>query len=478
MANKEEKLRKELKREDPTLTEEEINYLIDKSKEKDIWDAKELLAEVMAERISKNAIKGSELSKTWSAFQKDLLRIRRSNIPEEEKTKLRKAAYADYLRRTGLPGSMPGPSVQDETKPTEPQKEIASMKEVVYSKMLSGSKEEQKVAEEADEILEEARRENDPKKANELIERAREILRRSSSKTAKEVARGAKFLWRERMWPIHKLEPEETRLLRAVVWAKRRLDGIARGKNKEIVDYKIKKIKEIEDKLKIKDWVEAKNAIVREVRRLEKRRDDLRNRIETGERGLGELLRSVDKELEIKERERLEIEREFERRRAQLEAFSREWKDDLIVLKEILHGEVPNVVEETYKKFHIYSASGREEIRTSLESFADAEASHMIEHDYRTIYQSARGWFVKEIYRPVGGPFASLYELIGNIWDFIINFIFSPIVTGVILLWILFSIFARYAVTGPTIVVLIITVIITVFMTLGQFWASIFEMFE
>ena len=276
------------------------------------------------------------------------------------------------------------------------------------------------------------------------------------------------------LWPIHKLESEEIRLLRAIPWAKRRLDGIARTKNKEIViKYKTEKMKEL---AKEKNLEEAKKKVLelqKELNALEKKKKEIEDRILRGEKGLNEVLNSTEKELNRKQEEYLREKEEYSENLRRLEVFMTDTSEDFKVLKEILMGEIPRVLEETCKRFNIVHF--RDDIRKALENFAIAEAEAMVRNNYKTLYQSVRGWFAKEIYRPLKGVSSSAYGIIEYSWNFLFEFIFSPVVTGTVLVWILFSIFIRYVMTGPTLAVLIITIIITVIMSLSKIWSEEYE---
>jgi len=274
--------------------------------------------------------------------------------------------------------------------------------------------------------------------------------------------------------PIHVLEPEETRLLRAIPWAKRRLDGIARTKNKEVViRYKTEKMKELAKEINLEEAKKKVLELQKELKALEKEKKEIEDRILHGEKGLNEVLNSKNEELNRRQEEYLKEREEYLKNLRRLEAFMTDTSTDFEVLKEILMGEVPKVLEETCKRFNIVHF--RDDVRKSLENFAIAEAETMVRNNYKTLYQSFSGWFVKEIYRPIEGLSSSAYGIIEYSWNFLFEFIFSPVVTGTVLVWILFSIFIRYAMTGPTLAVLIITIIITVIMSLSKFWSEEYE---
>lgn len=287
-----------------------------------------------------------------------------------------------------------------------------------------------------------------------------------------------KIIWRAKvMWPIHKIEPEEARVIRAIAWAKRRFDYIARAMSEDII------VKYITAKEELRSYERDIKNLKKEIRKIEKEIKRERKRLRISGKDSYAELESLEREKERRERELDQATRFYYSRAQEIEQQLRESKqEDLVILKERFRGEVPRVLEETVKMFNISSPSLIERIRFSLLDFADAEAAKIIEMiDYNIISRVARNalWFiVKEIYRPIGGPFASTYETIGIVWRFIFEFIFSPIVIGTILLWLLFSIFLRYVITGPISAVVIITTIITVLITLGQYWSEIFKIFE
>ncbi|MBU5678885.1 MAG: hypothetical protein QXJ96_00165 [Candidatus Aenigmatarchaeota archaeon] len=527
----EENLRKEIRKRFPELDWRDEDEMIRIARETGIRDLGALREELIKRKLERERkVKGSEenVRNSWSIFQKELQAIKDMKISEEKKRELRSEAYKKHLTRIGV---IPEEKKEITTKeieiakriyseeisrilqmniPEEEKKELARKAYENYLRMIGSEKsleelekifsvgrprtytikESEKIKKEDLEIINELKNIPEEEKTKLTIAAIREHEARARGETyglptgyPESVKPFSKIIWRAKvMWPLHKLESEETRMIRAIAWAKRRLDFIARTKNKDVVlKHKIEKMKEYAKRLELKEYADNVKKLRKELDKIEKEINREKNRLSS----LGQQS-STPLEAFYKDREETRIRldnvrKEYEKRREELERFIQTNATDLAVLKEILRGEVPTVLEETKKIFHISSPHLVERLRNSLMEFADAEAAKMIETNYKTIYQAARyklGFFVKEIYRPVGGPFASLYDLIGIIFRFIFDFIFSPIVIGTILLWLLFSIFIRYMITGPTLAVLIITTIITVLMILGQYWANIFKMFE
>ncbi|MEM2613934.1 MAG: hypothetical protein QXO15_06885 [Nitrososphaerota archaeon] len=527
----EDDLRKEIRKRFPELDWRDEDEMIRIARETGIRNPNELREELIKRKLERERkVKGSEenVRNSWSIFQKELQAIKDMKIPEKKKRELRSEAYKRHLIRIGaFPKEKKKETSQEEIEiakriyseeisrilqmniPEEEKKELARKAYENYLRMIGSEKSLEELEKifsvgrprpysfkESDKILKE-----DLRMINELnIPEEEKLKLEIATRKAHEARiRGepyglptgypesvkplSKIIWRAKvMWPLHKLEPEETRMIRAIAWAKRRLDFIARTKNKDVVlKHKIEKMKEYANRLELKEYADNVKKLTKKLNKIEKEINRERRRLSS----LGQQS-SLELESLYKDREETRIRldnvrKEYEKRREELERFIQTNATDLAVLKEILRGEVPKVLEETKKMFHISSPHLVERLRNSLMEFADAEAAKMIETNYKTIYQAARyklGFFVKEIYRPVGGPFASIYDLIGIIFRFIFDFIFSPIVIGTILLWLLFSIFIRYMITGPTLAVLIITTIITVLMILGQYWAKIFKMFE
>ena len=280
--------------------------------------------------------------------------------------------------------------------------------------------------------------------------------------------------WRAKLFrPIHTIEPEDTRLVRAITWGKRRLDFIARKKNKDVVlKHKLMKMREYIKEHKLEKKKKEIDDLIKNKREIEKKIEERRAQLKVVGATADALLESYHKELDEISRRYENEEKEYNQLVAGLEAYMRDTATDLAVLKEILRGEVPRVVEEAKTMFHLHSPHIVERLRDSLLDFADAEAAKMIETNFKTIYQAAKGvgFFVKEVYRPISKPMASAYEAIGYTWRFIFEFIFSPITIGTVILWLLFSVFTRYMLTGPTLAVLIITIIIIVLMVFGEYW--------
>lgn len=526
--DEEESLRREIRKRFPELDfkdEEEMIRIARETGIKNVEDLRRILIERKLEEARRTKSTPSDIRESWSIFQQDIRAIQQMNIPEEEKRKLRRDAYKQHLIRIG---NIPEESRKITPEEIEryfdiysqeisrilqmniPEEEKRERLRKVYQDHLRriGTKRDLKELEDIYKVGRERRINLEEYKKrveedSEIIELLKNIpeeekikLKIASKKEHEAAIRGEpyglptgysedvkpieKIRWRARLaWPIHILEPEETRLNRAIPWAKRRLDYIARTKNKEVVlKHKIRKMREYAELLHIKEAKNKFEKIREELHKLQNERKRELERAKTTMRPNQIYIQSLEKDIETKTKELENAEKEYRELLDKLEFFMRETATDVAVLKEILRAEVPRVLEETCKMFHIRYEPFRERIRNALLSFADAEAEKMIQNNFRTIYQSARGFFIKELYRPIGGPFASIYEVFGLMFSFIFEFIFSPIVIGTILLWLLFSIFIRYVMSGPTLAVLIITTIITVFMVLGQFWTSGFESLE
>lgn len=276
-------------------------------------------------------------------------------------------------------------------------------------------------------------------------------------------------------WPIHKIEPEENRVSRAIAWGKRRLDHIARTKNREIVlKHKKNKMKEYADTIRIKEAKDSVDRLRKEIKKLE---EELKKERERVIRGRSEIrvLDIIERDIERKMKELEDAERKYIDLKNKLDSFIRENAEESIVLKELLRAECYNVLEEIKRRYRIRDEKNILIIRDSLLKFADAEAEKMIQDNYKTIYQSAKGFFLSEFYTPVKDTSKFLYLFTSSIYQFILNFLFSPILIGIIILWLLFSIFLNYIITGPVLAVLIITMIITILVSLGRFWKVFYE---
>lgn len=474
----EDKLRSEIRKKFNDISSEDEEEMIRIAIEKGIKNLDALREELIEEkakreRESKDKIFKSDsdlVRKSWSTYQKELQEIKNMNISEDKKRELRREAYKEHLRRIG---SISGEGVRFTSE------DIKNSNKTRSQEKSANVTDDFKLIEELKNIPEDEK--------IKLQMGAKKEEEESKVRTdgyipppdySEDVKPLNKIIWRAKvMWPLHKLEPEEARIIRAIAWAKRRLDFIARTKNQEIVlKHKIRKMREYAERLGIKEAKEAVEEIRKEINDTEKEIEREKKRVLSLNQTSSTILETLTKELEEKNKKLEEAMRTYKELITKLEEYTSSDTTDLAVLKEILRGEVPRVLEEAKKMFHISSPYLIERLRNSLLDFANAEAAKMIETNYKTIYQSARyklGFLVKEIYRPVGGPFASLYDSIGIVWRFIFDFIFSPIVIGTILLWLLFSIFIRYVITGPTLAVLIITIIITMLMILGQHWVKI-----
>ena len=240
---------------------------------------------------------------------------------------------------------------------------------------------------------------------------------------------------------------------------------------------------------------------------------------------IGKLLRKHENELSNLNRELISLRQEAEKSRQdvlnatkQLNQLIKDyWKPKLPILKDMLKNEVlkPNgVLEKACNRYKIEDISGKTEVKDSLLEFADALAGHMINNNFKTFYQDA-GWFGKVA---TGGSAwgSSLNFLLDNIKGiaigiligaiiggllggaggaavggviglmlgldltrgFIEGFMFGPIVIGVILAYVAYLFTTAYVTTGiwglggPNILLVIITIILTVLLGMGQVWGK------
>jgi len=477
-----EKIIKNIKKLRPDSTDEDIKRMIEIAKEHKINDPEKIIELFISEKIEKEKnIEKEKLKESWSQFQRDLQYIKRLDLPEEEKVRRRKEAYTNHLRRMNLLKLPAIPEKSNLPVPLDYYDLSASKKD--KEKSEKESSEEVLDKEKLRESWSEFQRRLQTLKNLDIPEEKKAEIRKALyeqhleriGKKEKPEEKKPRGLWLGKvLWPIHKLEPEETRLLRAIPWAKRRLDGIARTKNREvIIRYRKERMEKFVKDNNLEEMKKKVKDLEKELKKLEKERNEIRERILRGERGLEAVLESKDNDLKRKQEEYEKEKGEYSKKLKELERIMKDVDEDVAVLREILRAESQKVLEETCKRFNIVYL--RDDIRISLENFAAAEAEHMARNNYRTLYQSFSGWFVKEIYRPVKGVSSSAYGIIEYSWNFLFEFIFSPVVTGTLLVWILFSIFIRYVMTGPTLAVLIITIIITVIMSIGKIWSEEYE---
>ncbi len=223
-------------------------------------------------------------------------------------------------------------------------------------------------------------------------------------------------------YQIHKIEPEEHRLPRAFAWAKKKLDAEARKHakkdEKRTKEYMEKRRKE----LGFNRLMDELKRLGEEKRVLETTKQRIENEIDSGSKNLnlGPRLRGITDEINEKERAIRETAAKFDAINAQL-ASEMQNKDFDALYNSIL-GEVPAIIAEAIKRYHIFSPVSRADLRSALEDFAKAEASEIINNE-KTIYSGA----INKVSRGVN----AFYDwwattLIGNI-------IFSPVTAGLLI---------------------------------------------
>jgi hypothetical protein len=114
--------------------------------------------------------------------------------------------------------------------------------------------------------------------------------------------------------------------------------------------------------------------------------------------------------------------------------------NQLFVLKGIIMGEAAIVFKTSIQKFKITQPELMEELRNSISQFSEAEAAHMIQNGYKTIYAGASGFFRK--YSSAGsrygnaamGGFAKANDILDILRDGIVKFAFGPALIGLVLI--------------------------------------------
>lgn len=320
------------------------------------------------------------------------------------------------------------------------------------------------------------------------------------------------------------LEPEESRLPRAIAWAKRRLDHEAKGIEHEVKEFveneKKKAIEDIEKEIKkltqrlngIDETVQAIRGRLREIKEIERETDKVR----VVERPIGEIeeLRTTLQDKLAERRKVLEELDELEKeKRRRIEYIERElFRDEEAKVEAILRSKADDIAEEACRHFHL-SATYLPEIKQALYNFSSALARRLVASGFKkTFYRHGKASKLGYGFKTFGLAVHSFHEnlthiligiiggaIVGGIigmfinnwlliiafaviglflsWDYardvFFEFAFSSVFFGVIIVYALYWISSRYINIGigSWALIILIPVFITLMLSLSEMWS-------
>jgi|GEM_PF-4869599 len=349
------------------------------------------------------------------------------------------------------------------------------------------------------------------KEAEKEIEKARRLIwGKAAKEDLKKVGRGAKYAGAGAL----KLGPEEFKIPRAIAWGKRELDRRARKINNDFIKRDKREIKKKFEELKLKklgsDVAKKRHAKEKAEKEFEELKKEMAAK-KTWDRGK---IDAFSESIKFAEEEYKRALEEYKSRAKIYTDFKHSFERNLPNLQKAIRDEAGDVRDKACKRYNITSSSGRADILSSLELFADKIANELVSKD-RTIYEGGAGWFGKvseggaawgesldflmdnikgaAIGILAGGIIGGLLggaggAVVGGIIGFMLGidatrgiiegFMFGPIVIGVILAYVMYLFTTAYVTSGifgvgiGNLVLIFIPIIFAVLLGLSETWGK------
>ena len=349
------------------------------------------------------------------------------------------------------------------------------------------------------------------KEAEKEIEKARRLIwGKAAKEDLKKVGRGAKYAGAGAL----KLGSEEFKIPRAIAWGKRELDRRARKINDDFIKRDKREIKKKFEELKLKKLGSDVAKKRHEKEKAEKEFKELKKEMAAKKKWDQDKIDAFSKAVNIAEEEYKQALEEYKSRAKIYTDFKHSFERNLPNLQKAIRDEAGDVRDKACERYNIISSSGRADVLSSLELFADKIANELVSRD-RTIYEGGAGWFGKVseggaawgeslgflmdnikgavIGILAGGIIGGLLggaggAVVGGIIGFMLGidatrgiiegFMFGPIVIGVILAYVMYLFTTAYVTSGifgvgiGNLVLIFITIIFAVLLGLSETWGK------
>lgn len=283
-----------------------------------------------------------------------------------------------------------------------------------------------------------------------------------------------------------KVESEENRMPRALAWAKKEIDNMARKEADKIKNNSVGYLERLENQLDLKRKGKMVETESRLMESLKKEQEDLSEKVIKSKDVKSASVTVYNTQIE-------KISRNMDQANQRLMAAQKEYDDamktymqyanskmaqDRESAKEIIKGIVSQVHSRACEKFGIKNPYNRDELRRSLEDFGESEAAHMAENEYKTIYS---GWgrirkyagSASGYYKSAAGGAARVNDLIDKISDGVKVLLFGPMVIGAAIMMSAAWILETYGAESSSplfIVFFFITIFAFAMLEIGRAW--------